>query len=245
MNAHEWGTMTSQEFKALEPLPAVAILPIGAIEQHGPHLPLDTDNIAAEQFARMISAQTDTLLLPCMPYGQVWSLKKFPGSLTISNRTLIAFLCDLCNSLKLQGMRGLVVVSGHLGNMPALKEAAREILEEIQFPVMTLFYPGLKEAAEPLLEGRIDHPSIVHADEIETSILLSLKPEVVRTELAVDEYSVFPPDFEYVPAYWDGMNESGVFGSATKASKQKGDAVIEQVLEKSIRLVQYFIHKLT
>lgn len=237
----EWGTMTWPEFEKARKSVRVAILPIGAIEEHGPHLPLNTDNVTAAAFARLVAERTGALLLPTMPYGQVWSLSRFPGSLSISNDTLRAFVRDLSGSLKEQGLDGLVIVSGHLGNMAALKEAAREVRTSRGIRVMPLFYPGLKEAAQQVLDAPASHPAIVHADELETSIVLSLEPDIVAMERAVAEYPDYPIDFDYVPMYWDEVNRSGVFGDATKASKEKGDAIMRHVLDRTVRLVRHFM----
>lgn len=233
----EWGKLTWPEFEHMRQSVRVAILPIGAVEEHGPHLPLDTDNLTAAAFARRIAERTDTLLLPAMNYGQVWSLSRFPGSLSISNDTMRRFVCELGIGLKSQGMRALVIVSGHLGNMGFLKEAARELHAAADFTVMPLFYPGLKEASAGVLEAPMSHPGIVHADELETSLVLALAPDAARMDKAVAEYAAYPPEFEYVPMYWDEVNESGVFGDATKATKEKGELVIERVLDNAVRLV--------
>lgn len=236
----EWGNLTWPEFVEARTSANVAVLPIGAIEEHGPHLPLNTDNVAADAFARLVCERTDTFLLPTLPYGQVWSLKRFPGSLTISNETLKSMIQDLSASLQSQGMRGLVLISGHLGNMAALKEAAREVQERLQFPVMYLFYPDLKAASQSVLEAPASHPSIVHADELETSILLSLQPDIVQMDKAVSEYPDYPTDFDVVPTYWDEVNDSGVFGDATKATKAKGDLIMNRVVDKAVELVEHF-----
>ncbi|WAH36362.1 creatininase family protein [Alicyclobacillus dauci] len=236
----EWGNLTWPEFVKARKTTNIAVLPIGAIEEHGPHLPLNTDNVAADAFARLVCGQTGAFLLPTMPLGQVWSLKRFPGSLTISNDTLKAIIRDLSESLQMQAIKGLILISGHLGNMAALKEAAREVQESLQFPVMYLFYPSLNEASKGVMEAPTSHPSIVHADELETSILLSLRPDVVKMDRAVREYPDYPADFDVVPTFWDEVNESGVFGDATMASKEKGDAIMRRVVDKAVELVEHF-----
>ena len=78
--------------------------PLGAIEEHGPHMTLGSDCSAADAFAARLASETECILLPTVPYGQVWSLKGFPGSLTISNETLVALLVDLCKSLGAHGL---------------------------------------------------------------------------------------------------------------------------------------------
>lgn len=241
----EWGRLTWPEARdALASMP-VALLPIGAIEQHGPHMILNTDILAAEAFGRMIAAKTGVILMPAMPYGQVWSLSHFPGSLTISNETLQRVLVELVTALGRQGFRAVVLLSGHLGNMAAMKEAAREVFAQGGPKTYFLFYPGLSEAASGVMEKPRSHSGIVHADEMETSLLLALAPEAVHMERAVAEYPDYPPDFDVTPVYWDGVSKSGVFGDATAASAEKGRRMLEPVLARTVALIQHLIHEVT
>lgn len=238
MSLVEWGKLNWAEAKEAVASHSVALLPIGAVEQHGPHLPLDTDNVAAEALARRLADRADLVLLPPLPYGQVWSLRRFPGSLTVSTATLVQFLKELLFSLREKGFGAVVVLSCHLGNLTAMKQAAREVYDESGFLVSYLFYPGLKEAAAGVLESPQSHGSIVHADELETSILLALSPESVRMDRAVAEYPDYPEDFDVQPFYWDEVSETGVFGDATKASAEKGEAVLSHVIERSVEIIE-------
>lgn len=77
----------------------IAILPIGAVEAHGPHLPLGTDNLLAERLSKKLADRVNGLVLPTLPYGQVWSLRNFPGSITVSNDSLIRIIVDIGESL--------------------------------------------------------------------------------------------------------------------------------------------------
>ena len=154
-------------------------------------------------------------------------------------------LVDLGSALGRQGFRAVVLLSGHLGNMTAMKEAAREIFSHGGPKVYYLFYPGLSEAAADVMESRRSHPAIVHADELETSLLLALVPEAVHMERAVAEYPEYPPDFDVTPAYWDGVSPSGVFGDATAASAEKGRRILGGVLGRTAALIQHLIREVT
>jgi len=234
----DWARLTWPEAQAAAARMPVAILPTGAIEAHGPHMTLEADNRAADALARRLAERTGAVLLPLLPYGQVWSLSRFPGSLSISNETLKALICDLGRSLAGQGFAVLAIVNGHLGNATALKEAARALYGQVPLRVLHLFYPGLHEAATGVLERPRSHPAIVHADELETSLLLDLAPECVQMEKAVAEYPEYPPDFDVTPQYWDGVCRSGVFGDATAATQAKGEHILAAVLERMVALVE-------
>lgn len=215
------------------------ILPIGAIEAHGGHLPLNTDNILAEKYADKLAEKTNGFVLPVLPFGQVWSLRDFPGSLTLSNATLSALVSEIGVSLYQQGFRIFVIFSAHLGNMTALKDAGRNLYD--QFPdmkVMYIFYPELQSLAAEVRESSANHHTYVHADEIETSLMLYLSPEDVNMERAIDDPPILPEDSDYTPTPWQKFTSTAVLGEATLATAKKGEFLIERTLEKSVEIVE-------
>jgi creatinine amidohydrolase len=214
-----------------------ALLPFGAVEEHGPHLPLGTDWYAADALADRLASSADLLRLPTMPYGQVWSLAHFPGSLSISDSTIVALVGELADGLRRWGVRGLVLFSAHLGNAAALRRAARSLVDD-GLPALVLTYPGLKEVAAAVREAPESHPSIMHADELETSILLALHPDRVDMSRAVAEYPDYPADFDVAPSRWDAVSSTGVFGDATKATAEKGQQLVDDVIKTASTLVQ-------
>ena len=246
MNAPiEWAKLTWEEAAQAVRQHPFAVLPLGAVEEHGPHMTLGSDCRAAQAFAARLAVETNCILFPTVPYGQVWSLKDFPGSLTIRNQTLVATLVDLCESLGSKGFQGVVSVTGHLGNMTAMKLASRELFDSGSTPLLTLFYPGLNEIAARVCESRRAHGSIIHADEIETSLLLALAPECVDMRKAVSEYPDFPPDFEMRAMPWDSLSKTGVFGDATRASVEKGQVMLDFVTAKAVEMIQSFKKSIT
>lgn len=236
----EWASLTWEEAAEAVRRHPFAILPLGAVEEHGPHMVLGSDCRAAEELAARLARESDCVLLPALPYGQVWSLKGFPGSLTISNETLVALLVEICESLGAKGFQGVVGLTAHLGNMTSMKLASRRLFDSGSIPFLTLFYPGLEEAAAKVCESRRAHPSIIHADEIETSLLLALAPECVDMDKAVSEYPAFPADFGMRSTPWDTISRTGVFGDATKASAEKGRVMLDAVTARAVELVEAF-----
>ncbi len=233
-----WNDLTWPEVRdAVEATPW-ALMCLGAVEEHGPHLPLGTDTFAAEAFSAMLAERASLIELPVLPYGQVWSLERFDGSLSISDDTLVRLLVEIANGLKGEGFAGLVLYSAHLGNVAAMKAASRRLEEAGGLPVLTLAYPGLTEVAKAVGESARAHPSIMHSDELETSILLSLRPDVVHMDRAVKEYPELPAEFDHAPVRWDTVTESGVFGDATAATVEKGDAIVAHVLETAVGIIR-------
>ncbi|MGH2318685.1 creatininase family protein [Planococcus sp. SE5232] len=217
----------------------VAILPLGAVEAHGPHLPLGTDNYLAEQLAERVAGKTGALVLPTLPYGQVWSLKNFPGSITVSNQSLISLLCDIGVSLHHQGFQVFVMLNGHLGNAVAIKEAARQLYETVpNLRVLYLFYPGVKKITDELRETPSAHESYFHACEIETSYMLYLAEQYVDMTKAVSDIPDIPMSADVTPTPWEEFTATAVLGDATLATKEKGKAIIEVALANMVKLIE-------
>jgi creatinine amidohydrolase len=217
----------------------VAILPIGAVEAHGPHLPLGTDNFLAERLSNRVAEKTGAFVLPTLPYGQVWSLKNFPGSINISNESLISFIVDIGISLYEQGFRVFAMINGHLGNAVAMKEAARKLYSQFpDFKILYLFYPGVKKVTEEVRETKSSHASYFHACEIETSYMLYLAEEYVDMDKAISDIPTIPMSADVTPTPWEEFTNSAVLGDASIATKEKGEKIIEVAIENMIKLIE-------
>lgn len=216
----------------------VAILPVGAVEAHGPHLPLGTDNVLAERLGALLAERTDGYVLPTLPYGQVWSLRNFPGSLSVSNESLVMLLCDIGESLHCQGFGIFVMLNGHLGNQTALKEAARRLYERVpQLKVYYLFYPGVKEVTARVRESKPVHGAYFHACELETSYMLYLAEEWVEMDKAICDIPKISEEADLTPTPWETFTTTAVLGDATLATKEKGEAIIETTLQAMADIV--------
>jgi creatinine amidohydrolase len=216
-----------------------AILPIGAVEAHGPHLPLGTDNILAERLSRKLAERTDSIVLPTLPYGQVWSLQTFPGSINVSNQSLISILYDIGESLFRQGFRIFAMVNGHLGNTVAMKEAARELYRDIPaLKVFYFFYPGVQEVTSRVRESASAHSSYFHACEIETSYMLYLAEEQVDMSKALSEMPDIPTEADCTPTLWETFTSTAVLGDAKLATRDKGQIIIETALANMTRMIE-------
>lgn len=232
-----WQDLTWPEVREAVARTPYALLPFGAIEEHGPHLPLGTDALAAGSLAARLAAEADLIELPVMPYGQVWSLEHFDGSLSVGDETLVALVLGVAEGLERAGVKGIVLLSAHLGNAAALKKAARALEERGGIPAIALTYPGLAAVAAQVRESPQSHPAIMHADELETSIMLALHPETVQMDRAVSEYPEYPAHFDVGAVRWDTVSDSGVFGDATAASAKKGEAIVDHVTRTAVSLI--------
>ena len=230
---------TQEDIRALKSATTPIILPMGAVEAHGPHLPLDTDNLLAERYTAILAERTGALVLPVLPYGQVWSLRDFPGSITVSNETISRLLVEVATSLYKGGFRLVIFFSAHLGNMTAMKDASRELYDVLpDLVTLHLFYPNLQKYAGEIREGTKGHHSYIHADEIETSLMLHLAPEAVDMEQAIDDPPEIPLIADFTPTPWQTFTKSAVLGEATLATAEKGKYLVEKTLEDAVKLIE-------
>lgn len=199
-----------------------AILPLGATEQHGPHLPQNTDTVLAEALAFGVAKASAGLVLPPLPVGYSWVWRDYPGSLTFSFDTFRAVIKDLARSLDRNGCRALMALTAHGANPQPLKYTARELVDEMEMKVLRMFYPGLDGIMADEDSPRWQ-PANFHAEEFETSLMLYLRPELVRMDRAVREYPPQSADYEMSTLPMGALSESGVFGDATVATAEKGE----------------------
>lgn len=217
----------------------IMLLPIGATEVHGDHLPLSTDTLLAEGVAQKVAGKLpNAMILPTIPYGQIWSLRDFPGSIDIGNDTLASFIADIGRSLDRFGITKLAIINGHVGNMEAIKRAARILWAEgCAIKVYYFTYPGAGGKINEVCDTPRPHPSYFHACEIETSYLLYIAPEHVDMSKAIKNYPDFPPDFDTSPSPWSRVMDTAVMGDATAATAEKGKAIIDHVVENIVEIL--------
>ena len=241
---HRLGELTWQEAEIMMKEARAIIVPLGSTEQHGFHLPLNTDSTIADYLALEVAKRTNCLVTPTLTYGQVWSAKDFPGTIAIQERTYINFLKDIVTSLESKSPRNIILFSGHLGNVAPSKIAARELLDEKGFNNVYHFsyIVDMKQAAAGIMETELWHGSGLHGGEMETSVLLRITPELVLMDKAQADYPVRPPDLDIRPISWIEFAKQGIFGDPTKATSEKGARFIERTLQQLADLVIENIH---
>ncbi|WP_309493627.1 creatininase family protein [Candidatus Hecatella orcuttiae] len=212
------------------------IVPCGSTEEHGYHLPLSTDTLIACEIARRTAERVNVLVAPPINYGVCRSTGSFPGTLTISLDALRALVEEICESLHAHGFRNIILLPGHLGaaQMVGLELAAQKLVEKHQDLSMAVV--RWEEAIKKLTGTVLKDPRDGHAGEAETSLMLALKPELVRMEKTVDEHPRFPEHL--VVAKPGDYLKSGVMGSPTKASREKGEKILEALVREVEELVK-------
>lgn len=223
MNAVDFSRAAWPDVQARVAEGVLAVLAVGACEQHGPHLALTTDTDMAYALARRLADDLSALLLPPVGYGEARNNEAFPGTISLSAATLTAVIVDIGAGLRRMGVQGLVAVNGHFGNRAPLGQAAR-MLEAQGLPVLPLDYPGLAELASTICETPPAGHGFMHADEFETSVMLAVAPDAVRMDRAISSYPVFPDDFATMQLR--DFNPSGVFGDPRPATAAKGEVFL-------------------
>lgn len=230
-----------QRFKEVD----IALLPVGAVEQHGPHLPLDTDAYDAGYLADAVAracSKPRPLVLPLIPYGVSYHHDDFSGTISVTNETLSRFVYEVGLSAARHGITKLIIINGHGGNASTLQFAAQMINRDAH--IFTCVDTG--ETSDTDIEKIAETPNDVHAGEIETSTSLALRPHLVDLKQA----KKFVPHFSgrYLnfsskrSVEWNARTEkiskTGVLGDPTKASVEKGEKIWEVMIKNLTEFVE-------
>ncbi|GAM11584.1 creatinine amidohydrolase [Geobacter sp. OR-1] len=227
--------MTMIEFEDGLKKTRTVLIPIGSVEEHGPHLPLSTDTIQAIEVGKKTALKVPLFIAPAVNYGHCRSSRTHPGTISISTSTLKSLLVDIITSLRSQGLRNFIVLSGHAGgsHCMALQDAGEELIyhySDISIAVVTEYLLASREGVQI-----IETPGDSHAGEIETSRILHSHPQLVKGSAQM-EFPSFPSSGILVRnkrKYW----KNGVWGDPSKATAEKGKILEEIVVQKLVDLV--------
>jgi creatinine amidohydrolase len=234
----------------------VILLPFGTVEDHGPHLPLNTDNVIVEAICLEAArrAPGEMLVMPLAAYGLDEHHMDFPGTVSVDIQTLIAYVAAVAISPARHGFRYVLVVNGHGSNAPIADLVARRVVLETGI-VCAAMSPNAAidtTLAEPTLSQmrRSGPGGVAHAGEYETAMMLHLRPDLVQMEKAVREIGQLKltyfnwdhpePSVLSWQDWWSRMSESGVCGDPTVATAAFGQALFETTVDNFVRFVREF-----
>ncbi|MEW2489904.1 creatininase family protein [Streptomyces sp. NPDC048411] len=234
MNEVQWNRLTAAQLRDLAAREAVVLLPVGATEQHGPHLPTGVDDFLAAEVCRraaeLASEHIGVVVTPSVPTGLSEHHMAFGGTLTLSLPTLHALLRDICRSVIRAGFSRILIVNGHGGNMTALHALTTELTAELATPIAFASYFGAgRDVVRETLETQ---DGLMHACEGETSMMMAAHPELIRDEHLAEAHGpciTLPADSTdpvYMAVSFDRITESGVAGDARVASPEKGERML-------------------
>jgi creatinine amidohydrolase len=231
----------------------VVIQPIGAIEQHGPHLPLIVDAAIATAVVgkalEQLEAEIPAYALPTLHYGKSNEHWHFPGTVTLSAQTLMAVLMEVGESLYRAGFRKFALVNAHGGQPQVLEIVARDLHQKypdlMVFPLFVWNVPSAAALAAELLTPK-ERELGIHAGNAETSLLLKILPDRVQMAAAVTEYPRSSSQPESLlsmegklPFAWvtRDLSVSGVLGDPTGATAEKGDRWLSALADDWARVI--------
>lgn len=232
----------------------VIIQPIGAIEQHGLHLPIIVDSaismgVIGKALGKLNSG-IPAYALPCLYYGKSNEHWYFSGTITLSANTLLAVLRDVAESIYRAGFRKLVFINSHGGQPQILEIIARDLHQEYpDFAIFPLFTWRVPHITDRFLSEK-EAVYGIHAGDAETSIMLALLPDLVDMDKAVKEYPENLPQNSLLemegklPFTWltHEISKSGVIGDATTATKEKGELILESLADGWITVIDNIYH---
>jgi creatinine amidohydrolase len=194
----------------------------------------------AAWLSEKVADAVDGWLLPAMPLGNTSANDGFPGTVSLSFDTVRAIATDVGRSLARSGFPCLIIVNGDWGNRAALGQASRDLAVG-GWPVLVVDYPGLAEVASAVCETPAAGAGFYHADEVETSVVLALHPELVHMERAVASYPLMPATLGSTPTDLARLSPSGVFGDPRTAAATKGRAILDALADRAIGLARSFL----
>ena len=247
-----WQEMTTADFAALDGDRTIAIFPVAAIEQHGPHLPVGVDAHINQGIIdcvlRILPPDLPATFLPMMSIGKSNEHMAFPGTLTLSAETLIRLWTEIGESVARAGIRKFVLFNSHGGQPQVMDIVARDLRARLKIFAVTVSYWGLGSPSGIFPDVELRHG--IHGGSAETSAMLHLRPDLVRNEERRNfvsasmeferKYRYLRPEGSGIGFGWQtqDLNPSGACGDATDADAERGRGIVEEAASRFVDLLR-------
>jgi creatinine amidohydrolase len=230
-----WKELTAREIGALAVQGAVVILPVASMEQHGPHLPVGVDTILCEGICRagaeIACATRPVIVAPTLWCGMAEHHMSFGGTFTFDLPTYQAVLSAFLRSIERAGFRNVAIINGHGGNMSALNAFLPDFSRQFGLRIHATTY--FKLASGEIAPHLDRQKAVMHACEVETSMMMAMAGDLVRTEhlaqahgpVFEDARAVLAPEWQSFRSF-ETLSPSGVIGDARTASREKGEKLV-------------------
>jgi len=226
---------------------SVIFLPVGSTEQHGPHLPLNVDQICPTELAKLVADEINGMVLPVIPYGyksqpESGGGQHIPGTTSLNGNTLINVVLDVLRETYRHGGRKFVLYNGHYENTYFLKEAADLFVREAK-DARVMYMTWVDTLDDEFIEeifADCGFPGwdLEHAAVTETSLMLYFAPELVRTDRMVDDQFEVKPTYAMFPADVEKIPKTGVLYKATYASREKGEKLVKNIVPATAQVIR-------
>ncbi len=250
LRTNVWNELRSPEIGEAAREGAVVLIPTGATEQHGAHLPVDTDIVSSTAVAMRAAEQVDEFPVLVANAGHLGfspECMEHPGTISLRLETFVAMIADIVKSIYEHGFDKVMVVNGHGGNIPPLRAAAWQLTTDGYPLAITTYWELIVDEQKQYLQGPVHH--IRHACEFETSMMLHLRPEGVEMDLAVDSTTPpWNPNLASDPLRNEGVFFPSVFrragpglvGAPSFATAETGKKLFEAAATKLANVVRVF-----
>jgi len=236
--------LTAPDFvKAVAKSEATCLIPLGVIEKHGPHLPLGTDLLNVRLVAMRAAQQEYTIVFPEYFFSQIFEAKHQPGTLAYSQELMWEVLEETCDELGRNGIKKIILVSGHGGNNSFLPYFCQAQLARRKDYAVYLYRPTGDPEAETRVRKMRKTTTGGHADEEETAVMLANRPELVHLERAKDQSGADQkrltelPDF-YTGIWWYASFPNHYAGDGSPASRELGEVLIQSDVKQLVKAIQ-------
>lgn len=249
-HSRSWSDYTSEQFTRLPREQLIAVLPVGAVEQHGPHMPICTDHATIDGVVAAtvpkLSDDLPVLFLPTLAYGKSNEHSRYPGTITLSAATLMQMWTEIGASVARAGVRKFVLFNAHGGQMNAMDIVIRDLREQHGLMAVSAHWYTLGLPPGMFSDHELKHG--IHAGDLETSVMLALKPNTVHMDKAKAFHSLtetLAEENRFLSITPSGklgwqtqdLNPEGACGDATLATADKGRAVLDHVSDRFVELL--------
>jgi len=243
-----WDELIASDWpKALEKSSRTCILPIGILEKHGPHAPIGSDLIQVREWAARVTKKEYAVVFPDYFYGQINEARHQPGTFALPERVVWDLMEATCDEIARNGFNKIVIINGHGGNPEFIRYFIQTRLEKRRDYAVYFFTPGADSSYMSKMAKlhKSDQAGDQHAGERETSVLLYLRPELVKMDSAANESGANQkrlsiPDM-YTAIWWYAAYPNHYAGEGAKATRELGQLVTEHIissLEKALKAVK-------
>jgi len=227
--------------KAMKDGYKTVLVPVGSIEQHGHHLPLATDSLMGEALAKRLAEKLGkTLVAPVLRPGCSVHHLAFPGSLSVSEETLMAMISDVCFSLDHHGFENIILLPSHGGNFAPVATVTQEIAPELKANLIAMgaLMGLIAKKQEAAVEKGIPRETVGgHACSGETSIIMAVRPDLVRMKDAKPGY-IGPFTRKYQRQGFKAVSPTGVMGDPRPATKEAGELMLEKITDMYVAAIK-------
>lgn len=231
--------MSWRTFKERKKRTNLVIIPTGAFEVYGPHLPVGTDTLVSVKLAELVSKKVDAIIGPTLEVGDSTMLDEFPGTIAMEPEVFKEYLWSIVDNMLKWGFKDFLFITGHSGNVPITSQICYAIRRKdgircAQIDVWRFF----KALDDGVFETGDD--AHTHASEAGTSVMLYLYPELVDTEKIIDDPMRKKNEFSDILDHSIKMSyysQSGMVGYATKGTKEKGEKIVNIAVNRIIEFL--------